>query len=172
LKMPWPVIPCRNYVAYNLARASGQYATRYGTAEGCKLTAAQRVKSFALPQYACAVSTGLLPRACYRLAVAVIRAFNMPLSHCAVFLSMFPRLMSKFVHATCNAPAAPLPSCSNKVHNPRCLLCPVNRTVYCEVFLVDDGRPLSIDHYYGIFIAAEKVKRVSIVVHGNGGGML
>ncbi|GAB4816688.1 hypothetical protein N2152v2_003734 [Parachlorella kessleri] len=33
------------------------------------------------------------------------------------------------------------------------------RTVYCEVFLVDDGRPLSPSHYYGIFIGEEKPKR-------------
>jgi hypothetical protein len=33
------------------------------------------------------------------------------------------------------------------------------RTVYVEGFLVDDGKPLSMDHYNGIYIAEEKVKR-------------
>ncbi|CAD7699441.1 unnamed protein product [Ostreobium quekettii] len=32
-------------------------------------------------------------------------------------------------------------------------------TKYCEVFLVQDGRQLSIDHYNGIYIAMEKIKR-------------
>ena len=35
------------------------------------------------------------------------------------------------------------------------------RTVYCEVFLVDDGKPLNMSHYNGIYIGEEKVKRVS-----------
>ena len=35
------------------------------------------------------------------------------------------------------------------------------RTVYCEVFVVDDGKPLNMSHYNGIYIGEEKVKRVS-----------
>jgi hypothetical protein len=34
-----------------------------------------------------------------------------------------------------------------------------SRTVYCEVFLIEDGKPLSIEHYNGVYIAEEKVKR-------------
>ena len=37
-----------------------------------------------------------------------------------------------------------------------------SRTVYCEVFLVDDGAPLSNAHYNGVYIAEEKIKRVSL----------
>jgi CotH kinase protein len=33
------------------------------------------------------------------------------------------------------------------------------RTVYAEVFLVDDGKPLNMEHYNGIYITEEKVKR-------------
>ena len=40
--------------------------------------------------------------------------------------------------------------------------CAPRRTVYCEVFLVNDSRPLSLDHYYGIFIGEEKIKRVGM----------
>lgn len=33
------------------------------------------------------------------------------------------------------------------------------RTVYAEVFLVDDGKDLNLEHYNGVYIAEEKVKR-------------
>lgn len=33
--------------------------------------------------------------------------------------------------------------------------------VWCEVFLRDDGKPLSLDHYHGIYIGLEKLKIVS-----------
>lgn len=32
--------------------------------------------------------------------------------------------------------------------------------MWCEVFLVDDGAPLSLDHYHGIYIGLEKLKIV------------
>jgi hypothetical protein len=35
------------------------------------------------------------------------------------------------------------------------------RTVYVEVFLVQDGQPLGLQHYNGIYIAVERVRRVS-----------
>lgn len=34
------------------------------------------------------------------------------------------------------------------------------RTVYTEVFLVDDGQPLNMEHYNGVYIGVESVKRV------------
>lgn len=36
--------------------------------------------------------------------------------------------------------------------------------VWCEVFLRDDGAPLSLDHYNGIYIGLEKLKIVSAVL--------
>lgn len=33
--------------------------------------------------------------------------------------------------------------------------------MWCEVFLLNDTRPLNLSHYYGIFIAEEKPSRVS-----------
>lgn len=33
------------------------------------------------------------------------------------------------------------------------------RTIYCEVFLVNSSSPLTLDHYNGVYIAEEKVKR-------------
>lgn len=32
--------------------------------------------------------------------------------------------------------------------------------MWCEVFLVDNGAPLSLDHYHGIYIGLEKLKIV------------
>lgn len=34
-----------------------------------------------------------------------------------------------------------------------------SRTVFAETFIADDGRPLSTDHYYGLHLGMEKIKR-------------
>lgn len=40
-----------------------------------------------------------------------------------------------------------------------------SRTVWVEVYLVDDGAPLGRQHYNGVYIAEEKVKRVRATLH-------
>lgn len=37
---------------------------------------------------------------------------------------------------------------------------PTTRTIWSEVFLIEDGAALSLDNYNGIYIVEEKVKRV------------
>lgn len=39
------------------------------------------------------------------------------------------------------------------------------RTVYCEVFLVNDGQPLSIEDYNGVYLAVESLKRLKVRVN-------
>lgn len=34
-----------------------------------------------------------------------------------------------------------------------------SRTRFCEVFLITDGRSLDMDHYHGIYMLMEKIKR-------------
>ena len=101
-------------LTYNLARASGRYASRTVGAGGC------------------------CPPGCtLRTCIARSRA-------CDVWKQAVERSCSSTVG--CAPPASP----------PAAL----PWQVWCEVFLVDNGAPLSLDHYHGIYIGLEKLKIV------------